>query len=82
MKMVSERHAAFLQRHGTSSDSIRSLEFLTDERLRTLEEQLSIQWTAYSPQYGLRWEMRPLMARLRGRREPSTFRIYATRKDA
>lgn len=81
-EMVAERHAAFLQRYGTASGSIRSLEFLTDERLRALEEQLSIQWTAFSPRYGLKWAMRPLMARLRGRREPSRFRIYTARKDA
>ena len=80
--MVAERHAAFLQKYGTASDSIRSLEFLTDERLRVLEEQLSIKWTAFSPRYGLKWAMRPLIARLRGRREPSRFRIYAARKDA
>ena len=81
-KMVAERHAAFLHKYGTASDSIRSLEFLTDERLRALEEQLSIQWTSFSPRYGLKWAMRPLIARLRGRREPSRFRIYAARKDA
>jgi SAM-dependent methyltransferase len=81
-KMVAERQAAFLQKYGTASDSIRSLEFLTDERLRTLEERLSIRWTEFYPRYGLKWAMRPLMARLRGRREPSRFRIYAARKDA
>jgi len=81
-KMVAERHAAFLQKYGTASDSIRSLEFLTDERLRVLEEQLSIKWTVFCPRYGLKWAMRPLIARLRGRREPSRFRIYAARKDA
>jgi SAM-dependent methyltransferase len=80
--MVAERHAAFLQKYGTASDSIRSLEFLTDARLRALEEQLSIQWTTFTPQYGLKWAMRPSMARLRGRREPSRFRIYTARKDA
>lgn len=80
-QMVSERHAAFLKNYGTASDSVRSLEFLTDERLRTLEEQLSIKWTVYSPRYGLKWAMRPLLARLRHRREPSRFRIYAARKD-
>ena len=81
-KMVAERQAAFLQKYDTASDSIRSLEFLTDERLRALEEQLSIHWTTFSPRYGLKWAMRPLVARLRGRREPSRFRIYTARKDA
>lgn len=80
-QMVAERQALFLQRYGTASDSIKSLEYLTDERLQTLEEQMSIRWTVYSPWYGLKWSMRPLAAKLRKRREPSRFRIYVARKD-
>jgi SAM-dependent methyltransferase len=81
-QMVSERHAMFIQRYGTASDSIRGLEFLTEERLRGLEERLSIRWTAHSPRYGLKWAMRPIVAKLGRGREPSRFRIYAARKDA
>lgn len=81
-QMVSERHALFVHRYGTASDSIKSLEYLTDERLRSLEKQLSIRWTTYSPHYGFKWAMRPLMAKLHNRREPSRFCIYAARKDA
>lgn len=80
-QMVAERQALFLHRYGTASDSIESLEYLTDERLRTLEEYLSIRWTTYSPRYGFRWAMRPLVAKLLNRREPSRFRIYVARKD-
>ena len=80
-RMLSERRALFLERYGTASDSIGSLEYLTDERLRTLEEQLSIRWSIHVPRYGVRWAMRPLMAKLRNRREPSRFRIYAARKE-
>ncbi|HEU5350835.1 MAG TPA: class I SAM-dependent methyltransferase [Terracidiphilus sp.] len=80
-KMVSERHSIFLQRYGTASDSIKSLEFLTNARLRELEERLSIRWTIDTPRYGLRWAMRPLIAKLRRRREPSRFRVYALRKE-
>jgi SAM-dependent methyltransferase len=79
-EMVSERHAAFLQRYGTASDSVRSLEYLTDERLRLLEEHLQIRWTAHSPHYGIKWALRPLMARLHNKREPSRFRIYVAEK--
>jgi SAM-dependent methyltransferase len=78
-RMVAERSAAFFKRYGTASDSINSLEYLTDERLRSLEEQLGIRWTIYRPHYGLKWAMRPLVARLSNRREPSRFRIYAAR---
>jgi ubiquinone/menaquinone biosynthesis C-methylase UbiE len=79
-QMISERRAAFLQRFGTASDSIQSLEFLTDERLRLLEKQLSIRWTIYRPNYGLKWALRPLIARMRRKREPSRFRIYTATK--
>ncbi len=79
-KMLAERRAGFRERYGTASDSIKSLEFLTDERLGSLEQQLGIRWTLYRPHYGLQWAMRPLVARLRHRREPSRFRIYATQK--
>jgi SAM-dependent methyltransferase len=81
-QMVEERRAAFLKTYGTASDSIECAEFLTPDRLRFLEQRLSIRWTVHSPSYGLRWAMRPIVAKLRQRREPSRFRIYFTRKTA
>jgi len=81
-QMVFERHAAFLQKHGTASDSIGSIQYLTDDRLQELEQLFSIKWTAHSPEYGIKWTMRPLMAMLLNRREPSRFRIYTARKGA
>ncbi len=81
-QMVAERHARFRQRYGTASDSIKSLEYLTDERLDALARKFSIQWTKYAPWYGFGWAMRPVVAKLRGRREPSRFHIYVARKNA
>lgn len=80
--MLSERRVAFLRKYGTSSDSIASQEYLTDERLRSLEHDLSIRWRVHLPNYGLQWAMRPLVAKLRRRREPSRFRIYVAWKHA
>lgn len=79
-QMVSERQAAFRQKYGTASDSIASLEYLTDERLERLEQVFHLQWQQDTPFYGLQWTMRPLWAKLRGKREPSRFRIYSARK--
>jgi SAM-dependent methyltransferase len=81
-QMVTERHSLFRRCFGTASDSLNSLEYLTDERLRVLERDLSIQWTVHSPWYGWKWAMRPWIAKLRSRREPSQFRIYVARKNA
>ena len=81
-QMVAERHVYFRNRFCTASDSVHSQEFLTDGRLRSLEEALSIRWAVHRPWYGWRWAMRPWVARLQGRREPSKFRVYVARKDA
>jgi SAM-dependent methyltransferase len=81
-QMIAERRVHFRDRFCTASDSVESQEFLTDERLRSLAEALSIRWTVHRPWYGWRWVMRPWVARLSKRREPSKFRIYVTRKDA
>lgn len=81
-RMLAERRTLFFRHFGTSSDSIHSQEFLTDERLTNLEHLLGIRWLRHTPSYGMRWALRPWMARLRRRREPSRFRIYTARKIA
>lgn len=81
-QMVAERQAAFRQRYGSTCDAITSLDYLTDQRLQHMAEALSIQWETHRPWYGLRWAMRPLAAKLRGRRQPSKFRLYVARKEA
>lgn len=80
-QMVGERRTAFLRKYGTASDAIEHLEYLTGERLRELEITFGIHWEIHSPQYGLRWATRPVIARLQRRREPSTFQIYIARKE-
>jgi ubiquinone/menaquinone biosynthesis C-methylase UbiE len=79
-EMVQERRMSFMKRYGTASASLQSVEFLTDERLQSLEERLAIRWTVHSPNYGLPWAMRPFVAKLRNRREPARFRIYVAQK--
>jgi len=81
-RMLTERREVFLRRHGIAADAIASLGYLTDERLRRLADALSIRWEVHRPWYGPRWAMRPLMAKLRDRREPSRFRLYLARKPA
>jgi hypothetical protein len=78
--MIAERQTVFIQCCETASDSVSSLEFLTNERLRKLETRLSIRRTVHSPRYSFKWNMRPVVAKLRGRREPSRFRIYVAKK--
>ncbi len=74
--MLAERRRRFTEQYGFPSDALQSREYLTDERLAALEQQLGVQWKIYAPFYGLGWAMRPLAAKLKGKREPSRFRIY------
>ena len=76
MKMIMERRQAFSNRYGFPSEAIASMEYLTDDRLAELEHEFNIKWRSYTPSYGLRWSMRPWMAKLKNKREPSQFRIY------
>ena len=79
LRMLEERRAFFVERYGFPSDALQSLEFLTDQRLAAMERRFSIRWQTHAPYYGLRWHVRPLMARLRRARKPSRFRIYVAK---
>lgn len=75
-QMLAERNAAYAAKYGFSSDSIQSLEYLTDDRLTSLAKEFDLSWEVHTPAYGWKWKLRPLLASLRGKREPSQFRIY------
>lgn len=75
-KMLAEHKTQFLARYGFASDSIQSEGFLTYERMAALGRDLDIHWRHLVPYYGLRWALRPLAARLRGRREPAQFGLW------
>jgi SAM-dependent methyltransferase len=79
-RMVAERQAAFRRRWGIAGDTLASVHYLTDARLRQMADALSIRWQVHRPWYGLRWALRPLLAALRRQREPSRFRLYVARK--
>jgi SAM-dependent methyltransferase len=79
LRMLEERRAFFVERYGFPSDALQSLEFLTDQRLAAMQRRLPIRWRAHAPYYGLRWHVRPLLARLRRARKPSRFRVYSAK---
>jgi SAM-dependent methyltransferase len=78
-QMIAERRQAFTERYGFPSDGLQSLEYLTDQRLQRMEACFGIRWQTHTPNYGVRWSMRPLLAKLHGKREPSQFRIYTAK---
>ncbi|MFN0026670.1 MAG: class I SAM-dependent methyltransferase [Acidimicrobiales bacterium] len=74
-QMVLERHADFEARFGTRSDSVPSKQYLTPSVLDELAERFGLQWQRSRAYYGWRWAARPLVARVRRRREPSRFEL-------
>lgn len=75
-KMLEEKHFKFQGEYGFPSDSIRSREYLTPSVLDELAKEFGIEWKRFEPWYGAGWALRPLKARLLGRREPAKFHIF------
>jgi SAM-dependent methyltransferase len=75
-KMVDERKQQFARSFGFASDSIASREFLTAAALDEASGSLRLRWKVRKPWYGWKWALRPVKARLLGRREPSKFYIF------
>jgi len=74
--MVREREEQFEKRCGFASNSLQSENYLTYQRMDELAAKLGISWRHIRPFYGIRWALRPLLARLRGRREPAEFGLW------
>jgi SAM-dependent methyltransferase len=81
-QMLKERRESFQKRFGFASDRLSSCEYLTKERLLSLEAKHDVRWTAHEVWYGMRWACRPIVAKLKSRREPSQFRIYTAQVKA
>lgn len=78
--MVREREQNFEGRYGFRGDTLRSEGFLTYRRLAELERELGLSWELFEPWYGVRWWVKPWMARLRGTREPARFKLVVGRR--
>lgn len=78
-QMVTERKTSFQRLYGFTSDSIPSESFLTYGRLDELSIRLGVRWEFLWPNYDWKWRLRPLLARLRQRREPATFALILGR---
>jgi hypothetical protein len=74
-QMVEERHRQIEKQYGYRSDSVRSLEYLTVDQVKSISNQLGLSWKILRPWYGLVWSLRPLRAWLKGGREPSKFHV-------
>lgn len=80
--MVAEKRNAARARFGERADALLSLpaiEFLTRNRLEQASQDLGLVWRRHKVRYPLWYELRPFLARLRGRRLPSRFDFWTAR---
>jgi ubiquinone/menaquinone biosynthesis C-methylase UbiE len=73
--MKREKAIEFLRKYGTDCGNMGGQEYLTPKVLAQLQET-GVRWRRYLPWRGWRWAVRPLFARITGRRKPSQFYIY------
>jgi SAM-dependent methyltransferase len=78
-RMKQERQESFQKLFGITSDGLKSMEYLTKDRLIALGDRHDLEWQTHRVWYGLGWASRPLLAKWRRRREPSQFRVYTAR---
>lgn len=74
-RMIAEREAQFSRQYGFPSNNLPSEGYLTWDRIEQLASANGLQVGVITPSYGLRWNARPLVARLLRRREPAGFHI-------
>jgi SAM-dependent methyltransferase len=79
-QMVGEREAQFVKQYGFASDSLPSENYLTYARLNGLADELKFTWKFITPNYGVRWSVRPLLAFAAGRREPAKFHVIVGKR--
>jgi SAM-dependent methyltransferase len=79
LAMVAEKAAEAPRRFGARAETLMSLpfvEFLTRDRLAAASATLGVAWRKSRVLYPLWYELRPVAARLRGRRAPSRFDLW------
>jgi ubiquinone/menaquinone biosynthesis C-methylase UbiE len=74
-RMVREREEQFTKRYGFPSNHLQSENYLTYSRLQELARKLNLEWKFITPFYSIQWQLRPVIARLLGRREPANFHV-------
>ncbi len=79
-QMLNEQQQYFEKLIGTRSDSLPTTGFLSWRRLDELAVIAGLSWNYRRPWYGMRWAVRPFLAKLFGKREPATFAIIWAKK--
>lgn len=78
-RMVAEKREIALREwgeHATDLLALPMIEYLTEDRLAQASAPHGLSWRRHRVRYPLWYELRPLAARMRGRRPPSRFDVW------
>jgi len=81
LAMIADKRRSAAEQFGARADALMGLpfiEFLTRERLREASPELV--WERHRVSYPLAYELRPLIAALKGKRRPSRFDLWIGRR--
>ena len=78
-QMIQEQRKSFAGLVGNALPERRGKGYLTEPMLQ--EMKMMHRSEVLLPSYGLRWRLRPIVARALGRRQPASFKIIAFHKD-
>ena len=78
-QMIQEWNRGFMRRFNRQVSELGPKGYLTLEMLKELNTRYRVE--CIRPAYGIRWALRPYIARFLRRREPATFRIAAIYKE-
>ncbi len=79
-KMMRERERDFRTKYGIEMTSSTQSYYFTFDTLDAIAERLHLSLRSYSPAYGLKWRLRPMIASILRRREPASFGVFVFEK--
>ena len=78
-QILAKRREACATDSALPTDTLKSLGYLTDKRLRRMEASFGIHWQVHTPHDGVQRLMRKVFTRLHGDQEPPQLRTYSAR---
>jgi SAM-dependent methyltransferase len=79
-QMMKEREREFLRKYDIRMTDDTQSYYLTFEQIGHIAIELGLHLKSATPKYGLKWQLRPVIATILGRREPASFAVHIFEK--
>lgn len=79
-EMIATHHDNFEEKYGDRSDHLNQIGFLTHSDIDSFADQFSLKMQKHKIWYGIKWALRPWIAKIKRKREPAKFALYSFQK--